>query len=223
MVTSVFSGLAIGLLGMGWTLVIAIVLTVAALVHLLFIRIPEDAPEVDAEKPARSIDLRGSIRAVAAVLRAVRADPLLDPEQPHRRRLHGAHGPLRAHAVPGRVVGRGPRHHGDRLHHRRRRRREVRSRPQPDPHDAALRHRDGRRSAACSRSESGGGSTRSGSGSTCASSRWSRHPSRPSSRRSCRTGRRAASSGSRRRSRRRRPRSRRSSSHRSRSSGSSRT
>src|SRR5690606_1636222 len=41
-VTSVFSGLAIGLLGMGWTLVIAIVVTLLALVHLLFIRIPEE-------------------------------------------------------------------------------------------------------------------------------------------------------------------------------------
>ena len=66
MVTSVFSGLAIGLLGMGWTLVIAIVLTVAALVHLLFIRIPEPAPAATTEKRPL-IDLRGSVRAVAAV------------------------------------------------------------------------------------------------------------------------------------------------------------
>ncbi|MET0735132.1 MAG: MFS transporter [Microbacterium sp.] len=66
MVTSVFSGLAIGLLGMGWTLVIAIILTVAALVHLLFIRIPERAPEATTEKRPL-IDMRGSVRAVAAV------------------------------------------------------------------------------------------------------------------------------------------------------------
>jgi DHA3 family multidrug efflux protein-like MFS transporter len=66
MVTSVFSGLAIGFLGMGWTLMIAIVLTVAALVHLLLIRIPEAAPEVTSEK-RQLIDLRGSVRAVAAV------------------------------------------------------------------------------------------------------------------------------------------------------------
>src|SRR5690606_29303452 len=39
-VTSVFSGLSIGLLGMGWTLAISIALTVGALVHLLFLRIP---------------------------------------------------------------------------------------------------------------------------------------------------------------------------------------
>lgn len=65
-VTSVFSGLAIGLLGMGWTLVIAVGLTVVALVHLLMIRIPEEAPAV-AEGRQSIIDLRGSIRAVMAV------------------------------------------------------------------------------------------------------------------------------------------------------------
>lgn len=65
MVTSVFSGLAIGFLGMGWTLLIALVLTVAALVHLLFIRIPEGAPAAVGTAPL--IDFRGSIRAVVAV------------------------------------------------------------------------------------------------------------------------------------------------------------
>ncbi len=66
MVTSVFSGLAIGLLGMGWSLLIALVLTVAALVHLLFIRIPEGRPAAASEK-LPLIDLRGSVRAVRAV------------------------------------------------------------------------------------------------------------------------------------------------------------
>ena len=63
LVTSVFSGLSIGLLGMGWTLVIAIVLSAAALVHLMFLRIPEDTP---VPEPGRSafVDLRGSISAV---------------------------------------------------------------------------------------------------------------------------------------------------------------
>jgi DHA3 family multidrug efflux protein-like MFS transporter len=66
MVTSIFSGLAIGFLGMGWTLLIALVLTVAALVHLLFIRIPEPTPAATSEKMPL-IDFRGSIRAVRAV------------------------------------------------------------------------------------------------------------------------------------------------------------
>lgn len=63
-VTSVFSGLSIGLLGMGWTLLIAISLSAAALVHLLFLRIPEEQPQSGERRPL--IDLRGSITAVRA-------------------------------------------------------------------------------------------------------------------------------------------------------------
>ncbi|WP_281286415.1 MFS transporter [Agromyces intestinalis] len=65
-VTSVFSGLAIGLLGMGWTLVIAIGFTLLALVHLAFVRIPEAKPEPAEGEHASTFDLRGSIRAIKA-------------------------------------------------------------------------------------------------------------------------------------------------------------
>jgi DHA3 family multidrug efflux protein-like MFS transporter len=65
MVTSVFSGLSIGLLGMGWTLLIAIALSALALVHLLFLRIPEERPRYNGEKRPL-VDLRGSIIAVRA-------------------------------------------------------------------------------------------------------------------------------------------------------------
>lgn len=65
MVTSVFSGLSIGLLGMGWTLLIALVFTAGSLVHLLFVRIPEEAPAREAERRPL-VDLRGSLRAVFA-------------------------------------------------------------------------------------------------------------------------------------------------------------
>jgi len=64
-VTSVFSGLAIGIVGMGWTLAIAIAATLVALVHLLFIRIPEEKPVADDGRPP-AIDLRGSIAAIKA-------------------------------------------------------------------------------------------------------------------------------------------------------------
>ncbi len=65
-VTSVFSGLAIGLLGMGWTILIAVVVTAAALVHLAFVRIPETQPaEVGGRAP--KVDIRGSIAAIAGV------------------------------------------------------------------------------------------------------------------------------------------------------------
>ena len=45
MITSVFSGLSVGLLGMGWTLAIAIALTGASLLHLMPITIPELDPD----------------------------------------------------------------------------------------------------------------------------------------------------------------------------------
>ena len=60
-ITSVFSGLSVGLLGMGWTLLIAIVATAIAGVHLLLLRIPEEQP---AASVGRGVDLRGAITAV---------------------------------------------------------------------------------------------------------------------------------------------------------------
>lgn len=66
LVTSVFSGLAVGFLGMGGTLVIAVGLTVVSLVHILFVRIPEEAPTVDPDAPS-AMDVRGSIRSIRAV------------------------------------------------------------------------------------------------------------------------------------------------------------
>jgi DHA3 family multidrug efflux protein-like MFS transporter len=64
-ITSVFSGLVIGRLGMGWALYGAAALTVAALVHLRSIRIPE--PEVAAADSAARLDVRGAIEAIRAV------------------------------------------------------------------------------------------------------------------------------------------------------------
>ncbi|HYI52210.1 MAG TPA: MFS transporter, partial [Microbacterium sp.] len=67
MVTSVFSGLSIGLLGMGWTVVIAIAATALALVHLLFVRIPERGiAHVEGVAPA-GLDFRGIIPAIVVV------------------------------------------------------------------------------------------------------------------------------------------------------------
>ncbi len=63
LVTSVFSGLSIGFLGMGWTLGIAIVAMALTFAHLLFIRIPESEPEVDPEAKS-AVDFRGSVQAI---------------------------------------------------------------------------------------------------------------------------------------------------------------
>src|SRR5690606_17616655 len=67
MVTSVFSGLSIGLLGMGWTVVIAIAATGVALVHLFFVPIPErGVVHVDGQAPV-AVGFRGVIPAVMIV------------------------------------------------------------------------------------------------------------------------------------------------------------
>jgi DHA3 family multidrug efflux protein-like MFS transporter len=66
LVTSVFSGLSVGLLGMGGTLIIALVLTALALAHLMVLRIPEEKPQGEDGRPP-AIDLRGSIGAIRSV------------------------------------------------------------------------------------------------------------------------------------------------------------
>ncbi|WP_394250451.1 MFS transporter [Arthrobacter pityocampae] len=65
-ITSVLSGLSIGLLGMGWTIVVALVLTALAFAHLLTLRMPEEvgAAATDAQG---GFDLRGSVAAVLAI------------------------------------------------------------------------------------------------------------------------------------------------------------
>lgn len=65
MVTSVFSGLSVGLLGMGWTLAIALALTGVSLAHLLPISVPELPPEV--EEGGSRFDVRGALAAIRAV------------------------------------------------------------------------------------------------------------------------------------------------------------
>jgi DHA3 family multidrug efflux protein-like MFS transporter len=68
MVTSVFSGLSIGFLGMGWTLAVAIGLTAISLAHLLItVQIPESEIFHDPELKGKKIDIKGSIAAIRAV------------------------------------------------------------------------------------------------------------------------------------------------------------
>lgn len=67
LVTSVFSGLSIGFLGMGWTLAIAIALTAVAFIHLLFVPIPEEKILHDPALAGKKFDIKGSIAAIKAV------------------------------------------------------------------------------------------------------------------------------------------------------------
>ena len=64
-VTSALSGLAVGIVGMGWTLVIALGLTALPLVHLLMLRIPEERPDPD--PGSKILDVRGAAAAIRAV------------------------------------------------------------------------------------------------------------------------------------------------------------
>ena len=66
-VTSVFSGLSVGMLGMGWTLALAIILTAIALIHLLFVSIPEEKILHDPSLEGKRIDIRGSLNAIKSV------------------------------------------------------------------------------------------------------------------------------------------------------------
>lgn len=74
LVASIFSGLAIGYIGVAWMLAIAVALTVAVIMHLLPIRIdvsePASQPAVaaaDGSTSASMVDLSGTIRIVRLV------------------------------------------------------------------------------------------------------------------------------------------------------------
>jgi MFS transporter, DHA3 family, multidrug efflux protein len=68
-ITSVFSGLVIGQLGMGWALWITIAITVAAVVDLLTFTVPEEKPQGHEHTP--HVDIRGAwtiVRGVSGLL-----------------------------------------------------------------------------------------------------------------------------------------------------------
>jgi DHA3 family multidrug efflux protein-like MFS transporter len=68
LVTSVFSGLAIGFLGMGWTLALSLIFTAIALVHLIFfVDIPEEKIAHDPELGNKKIDIKGSIKVIRTI------------------------------------------------------------------------------------------------------------------------------------------------------------
>jgi MFS transporter, DHA3 family, multidrug efflux protein len=74
---SIFSGLAVGYLGMLWVLVIAIIVSVLVIVHLATLSIPDlpkrirhahgDDPEHEHDHDHEGVDVRGTIRAIRLV------------------------------------------------------------------------------------------------------------------------------------------------------------
>ncbi len=141
-VTSVLSGLSVGLLGMGWTD------RRRAGAHGAGVRAPAHAAHARGDaggRHGRARRLRPARlpRRRAGHYRAVCADPVLHVQQLHRWRLHGADGSLRPGDVPRGAVGdllRGRRH---RVHRGRRADRQVRTRVQPAAHHAHRGDRDG--------------------------------------------------------------------------------
>lgn len=65
-VTSVFSGLSVGFLGMGWTIFIALALTAAALLHLFALTFPDERLPERGASLLESIDLGGSLAVITA-------------------------------------------------------------------------------------------------------------------------------------------------------------
>src|SRR5690606_17522132 len=67
-ITSVFSGLVVGQLGMGWAYCGSVVLTVATLLHLRTITVDEATPEPPAPGEATGhIDVAAALEAIRAV------------------------------------------------------------------------------------------------------------------------------------------------------------
>ena len=66
-ITSVFSGLVIGQLGMGWALYGALALTAGALVHLATLSIPEEQPTVVEGDDGSAFDVRSAVEAIRGV------------------------------------------------------------------------------------------------------------------------------------------------------------
>lgn len=66
-ITSIFSGLAIGYLGMGWTVALAVAATALVTLHMMTIKVKEDLHLTAAEQKQPSIDLKGALVAVRQV------------------------------------------------------------------------------------------------------------------------------------------------------------
>lgn len=66
-VTSVVSGLSVGLIGMGWTLAIAVVAMLIVTLHMRILEIPENEVAHDPELANKLVDIKGGWLAIMAV------------------------------------------------------------------------------------------------------------------------------------------------------------
>src|SRR5687768_5783738 len=66
-ITSVFSGLVVGGLGMGWAYYLTVAATIGALVHIFTVRFDEPEPERDPENRPRFVEIGPALEAIRAV------------------------------------------------------------------------------------------------------------------------------------------------------------
>lgn len=64
---TVFSGLVIGRLGLEWAMYITLILSGLAVLHLLFVPIPEDHLHHDPEVLNKQVDFKGAVKAIRSV------------------------------------------------------------------------------------------------------------------------------------------------------------
>ncbi|HEY9351489.1 MAG TPA: MFS transporter [Acidothermales bacterium] len=67
LVTSVISGILVGLSGMLYVLILAIVVTAASIVHLMLVRMPEDRVAASDDGDGPRVDIRGTLAVVGAI------------------------------------------------------------------------------------------------------------------------------------------------------------
>lgn len=66
-ITSVFSGLVVGGLGMGWAYYLTVVATIGALVHILTVHVDEPEPERDPDQKPKFVEIGPALEAIRAV------------------------------------------------------------------------------------------------------------------------------------------------------------
>lgn len=66
LVSSILSGMAVGFLGIYWTFIVAVGLTMLCFLHLFFVRIDEKQV-VHAEKDTNTVDIRGTIKVIRLI------------------------------------------------------------------------------------------------------------------------------------------------------------
>ncbi|MDD2907449.1 MAG: MFS transporter [Candidatus Gracilibacteria bacterium] len=66
-IVSVFSGLTIGFLGMGWAIIITIIASLLGIFHLLFLNFPKEDFSHQKEEGGKKIDLIGTIKVISGI------------------------------------------------------------------------------------------------------------------------------------------------------------